>query len=501
MKQVLSIIICLIAGFTTAMAGDHPKAHFGEFGLEHFPNAEGYKQYIGQVVEYLPKDKPSYDDKKFSELFDGKFHTLYIIKKVSGNDKKIKFEMVEKNNPASKIKFEFLNYPEYYSYGKNTFANTENYRVPLFFVDKFNEAAQQYKGKRLLAQDNTYLTVDSLIMSSIGYDSYPSICYSVTNPFTNQNMTIRAENLGLYTDNMGKQFRSSDGNITLTIVNVSPYTFTLRSSLDNKDYLYQKENVSSPEEVAFVFFKAADRIGEIILDPECNFSYKIVAVHVDKKKYGTDYYYSLENSSTGKVEETKEDPQKYCENKFKDAKSGSYIATLSKVIKPSNSAIRYGKTKEIKDNDVTKFSYIDNVVDLIIFATSSKFAFELKNISPNSIKIIWDEAVFVDADGSTSKVMHAGTRYSDRNSSQPATTIISNAKIEDVATPTDRVRYSSVLSEWVSDSMLPSSPHLKGKQLRLMLPIQIKNVINEYVFVFDLTYIPKYPELLTNPNW
>lgn len=97
--------------------------------------------------------------------------------------------------------------------------------------------------------------------------------------------------------------------------------------------------------------------------------------------------------------------------------------------------------------------------------------------------------------------MHAGTRYSDRNSSQPATTIISNAKIEDVATPTDRVRYSDVLSEWVSDSMFPSSPHLKGKQLRLMLPIQIKNVINEYIFVFDLLYVPNHPELLTNPNW
>ena len=409
--------------------------------------------------------------------------------------------MVEKHNPSVKIKFEFLNYPEYYSYGKNTFANTENYRVPLFFVDKFNETALKSKGKRISAQNNTYLIVDSLIMKSIGYDSYPSLCYSITNPFTNRDMTLRVDDFGLYTDNIGRQFRNSEGTITLTIVDVSPFTFTLRSSLNDKDYLYMKEYVSSPEEIANYYFKATDRIGEIISDPECNFSYKIVGARINERKSGIDYYYSLENSLTGKVEVTKEDPQKYCEPKFKNAKGGSYIATLSKVIKPSNSAIRYGKTKEIKDNDVTKFSYIDNIVDLTIFATSSKFAFELKNTSPNSIKIIWDEAVFVDADGSTSKVMHAGTRYSDRNSSQPATTIISNAKIEDVATPTDRVRYSSVLSEWVSDSMFPSSPHLKGKHLRLMLPIQIKNVINEYVFVFDLLYVPNHPELLTNPNW
>lgn len=503
MRQFLSFIICLVVELSTAMAGDHPEAHFGEFGLGHFPNAEGYKQYVGQVVQYLPKEEPSYDDKKFSEIFYGKFYTPYIIKKVSGNDKKIKFEMVEKNDPSVKIKFEFLNYPEseYYSYGKNTFANTENYRVPLFFVDKFNEAALQFKGKKIPAQNNVDLTVDSLIMKSTGYDPYPTLCYSVTNPFTNRDMTLRVDDLNIYTDNIGKQLCNSDGSITLTIVDVSPFTFTLRNSLNDKDYLYTKVYVSSPEEIANNYFNAADRIGEIISDPECTFSYKIVDVRVDIEKYGTNYYYSLENSSTGKIEETKEDPQKYCESKFQDAKRGSYIATLSKVVKPSNSAIRYGKTKEIKDNDVSKFSYIDNVVDLIIFATNSKFAFELKNISPNSIKIIWDEAVFVDAEGSTSKVMHAGTRYSDRNSSQPATTIISNAKIEDVATPTDRVRYSDVLSEWVSDSMFPSSPHLKGKQLRLMLPIQIKNVINEYIFVFDLLYVPKHPELLTNPNW
>lgn len=104
MKQVLSFIICLIAGLSTALAGDHPEAHFGEFGLGYFPNAEGYKQYVGQVVQYLPKEKPSYKDEQFSDLFYGKFNTPYIIKKVSGNDKRIKFEMVEKKQSFSQNK-------------------------------------------------------------------------------------------------------------------------------------------------------------------------------------------------------------------------------------------------------------------------------------------------------------------------------------------------------------------------------------------------------------
>lgn len=501
MKKICSFLLCFIVGICAAMAGDHPEAHFGEFGLDYFSNAEGYKQYVGEVVIYLPKDNPSYDDEKFKELFNGQFNTPYIIKKVSGNDKKIKFELIERNNPTSKIKFEFLNYPEKYSYGEKTFANTSEYRVPLFFIDKFREASTQYIGKKLNSQNGTYLKIDSVLMKSVHYDSYPTLCYSITNPFTNEAFVASQDNIELYTKNIGKTFNIPETDIKLKIVDISPYSFTLRNSKNNKDYLYTKEFVTSPEEIVSLISTASKRIGETFSDPECNFSFKIVDVLVDKRMYGTDFYYSLENSLTGEIEETTTDPKDYCSNKFKNAKQGKYVATLSKVIKPSNSAIRYGKKNEIKDKDITKFSYIDNVINLIIFATNSKFAFELKNVSPNSIKIIWDEAAFVDADGSTSKVMHAGTRYSERNSSQPASTIISNAKIEDVATPTDRVRYSSALSEWVSDSMYPSTPKLKGKQIRLMLPIQIKNVINEYVFVFDLEYLPIYPELLINPNW
>lgn len=102
MRQFLSFIICLVVGLSTAMAGDHPEAHFGEFGLGHFPNAEGYKQYVGQVVQYLPKEKPSYDDKKFSEIFYGKFYTPYIIKKFLGMIKKSNLKWLKKTILQSK---------------------------------------------------------------------------------------------------------------------------------------------------------------------------------------------------------------------------------------------------------------------------------------------------------------------------------------------------------------------------------------------------------------
>ena len=78
----------------------------------------------------------------------------------------------------------------------------------------------------------------------------------------------------------------------------------------------------------------------------------------------------------------------------------------------------------------------------------------------------------------------------------PATTIIKGASVEDLACPTSNVRYSDILKEWVTDSMYPKQPALEGKQVSLMLPIQIKDVVNEYIFVFDLKYKYNHPERL-----
>lgn len=113
-----------------------------------------------------------------------------------------------------------------------------------------------------------------------------------------------------------------------------------------------------------------------------------------------------------------------------------------------------------------------------------------------AIKVVWDDAVFVDCSGSTSKVMHLGIKYSQREASQPASTIIRGASLEDVACPTSNVRYSELLKEWVTESMYPDKITKEAQQIRLMLPIQIRDVVNEYVFVFDVKYESKHPERL-----
>lgn len=174
-----------------------------------------------------------------------------------------------------------------------------------------------------------------------------------------------------------------------------------------------------------------------------------------------------------------------------------YSSGLKQVIKPENENIRYGKTETVSDSGVTKYRYSDNIIDIFIFEDGEKFIFDLKNVSENSIKIIWDEAVFVDFDGKSSRIIHNGVKYSQKDEAQQASIIISGASIDEIAIPTANIEFVSMpklrFNEWIVNKIYPRSTEPIIGQLKLMLPIQIKNTVNEYIFVFNVDYIYKYP--------
>lgn len=242
-----------------------------------------------------------------------------------------------------------------------------------------------------------------------------------------------------------------------------------------------------------------DIIGKIFVNKKVKANYEVIDAimkvkedkYINEEKY-PELHYIVRNSVTKK---------EYCypaniaENEcFREDLSGKYITTLSKVEKPSNESIRYGEISIIEKDGITKYGYKDDIINILILGSRSQFEFILENVSKHSIKIIWDEAVFVNFEGMSSKIIHTGIKYSQRDSEQPPTTIISNSKINEIALPIQNIIYSNVLKEWITTSMYPSIPDFSKSQLKLMLPIQIKDIVNEYIFVFDLTYIYDHPE-------
>lgn len=185
---------------------------------------------------------------------------------------------------------------------------------------------------------------------------------------------------------------------------------------------------------------------------------------------------------------------------FEKDKEGKYITSLVKVEKPENPEIQYGEIKVITDS-LNKYSYSDNFIDIVIFGDDSEFKFHLKNNTQHTLKVLWEDASFVDVDGSTSKIMHNGVKFSERENAQSPSSIVRGASLDDVAIPTRNVYYSESLKDWEVRPMYSEIPSNKTKQVILMLPIQIKGVTNEYLFIFDINYEFKYPERINFDYW
>ena len=94
--------------------------------------------------------------------------------------------------------------------------------------------------------------------------------------------------------------------------------------------------------------------------------------------------------------------------------------------------------------------------------------------------------------------MQSGVKYSERNNSQPATTVPKGASISDILLPTENVYFvSGQYGGWRENYLLPcvyqtpeafnaGASSLVGKTMTIMMPIMIENVQNDYTFTFNI---------------
>lgn len=186
----------------------------------------------------------------------------------------------------------------------------------------------------------------------------------------------------------------------------------------------------------------------------------------------------------------------------------SYSIGLASVESPADAKQQFGETKVVSFNEegVSKYRYEDDYIDIVWYVGSKQFNFELKNKSGHSLKINWDDVSYVDTKGQVGRVMHSGVKYTDRNASQPATTVPKGASISDILLPTDNVYYvSGQYGGWRESYLIPcvyqtqeafntGAPEMVGKTMTIMMPIVIENVQNDYSFTFNID------ELLNTQN-
>lgn len=189
----------------------------------------------------------------------------------------------------------------------------------------------------------------------------------------------------------------------------------------------------------------------------------------------------------------------------------SYDVGLKNVESPADAKAQFGETKvvTVSEEGKTKYRYEDDYIDIVWYVGMKQFYFTLRNKSNHSLKINWDDISYVDYTGSTGRVMHSGVKYTDRNNSQPSSTIPKGASLEDILLPTENVYYTSptkyTTGGWNEKYLIPcvykdekalfeNAKGYVGKTMTILMPIMIENVQNDYTFTFNIN------ELLTQPK-
>jgi hypothetical protein len=181
-----------------------------------------------------------------------------------------------------------------------------------------------------------------------------------------------------------------------------------------------------------------------------------------------------------------------------------YDIALVKVEKSIEVKERYGKNEKITFNE-----FEDGLMKIRFVCYSSGISFSLSNKTKDTIKIIWDDCAYIDEKSGSHKVIHSGVKLISRNEPQAPSVIASNTSIEETIYPSDYIEWG--YREWTTNPLLPQTEHfggsiydnskeieksvntfkenvnkLKGKNISVLLVLKVKDVSNEYRFVFEI---------------
>ena len=183
---------------------------------------------------------------------------------------------------------------------------------------------------------------------------------------------------------------------------------------------------------------------------------------------------------------------------------GLYTVSLTEVEKPINLKEPFGESSLLKipptANNLGQFE--DETIKINWFIHPYDLRFVLTNKTNHSIKVIWDDAVYVDADGSNQRIFHNNVKYNEKASSQSATSIVKKTSLQESIMPIQNADYVRNQSggNWVNSPLLPvqfktpeefvaAKSKYVGKYIRVLLPIMVENQIVEYLFTFQISDI------------
>ena len=112
--------------------------------------------------------------------------------------------------------------------------------------------------------------------------------------------------------------------------------------------------------------------------------------------------------------------------------------------------------------------------------------FRLENKTDSQIKILWNEASYVDPSGTTQEIFHEGMNSFEAETVMQPTVVPSKAQTESAILPRQHVRATAYGAEFAP---LVARDATEEKTVRVILPLKYKDKVARYDFHFGISRV------------
>ena len=191
--------------------------------------------------------------------------------------------------------------------------------------------------------------------------------------------------------------------------------------------------------------------------------------------------------------------------------NATYDISLISVKKSTGAKKIYGehRIESVIENGISRFYFDDEAVRIKWLPSPYDIVFVLNNKTDRPVRIVWNEARFIDEKGLSHRLIHSGTGYEDRNNAQPATVVAARGTLEDFIHPADYFQreedYGGQSNEqqgyWKKAPFLPAqikgtaeelrakAEPFVGKTFQVILALQIDDLRNDYLCTFKINKV------------
>ena len=181
---------------------------------------------------------------------------------------------------------------------------------------------------------------------------------------------------------------------------------------------------------------------------------------------------------------------------MKDVRRATYTVSLDRVDVPSDS--KEGVSGTVEKTDINKYLFENEYFKITWFIGSTSLFFEIYNKTNHSLKINWDDIIYVNTKREISKMVHSDiSKLKDLQQFQVPITIPKGANYSDFLTPVtnlsceDNVYFAHPLlpQHFSTDEELEIAKGLEGDSISVLFPIIFDNTQNDYTFNFKINSV------------